>query len=110
MGRNAFLLMTGLMEYREQSGLLVIGIHAGTNYLDCTHHFIRLMQSLFDLYCGGTIQIDAPFIEFTKSDIIALCKAYSVPLELTYSCELGEDQPCGGCLSCKDVEIYNVSS
>lgn len=109
-GRNAFLLVAALMELPEDAGILALGIHLGTEYLDCTPPFVRNMQSIFDTYTGGMIQIGAPFLEWTKSDIWMYCKSQGVPLEITYSCERGTDQPCGICLSCRDLEVLRAGT
>lgn len=107
MGRNAFLLTLGLMNFDFENGLIALGIHSGTNYKDCNSSFISKMQDIFDEYTDGRIIISAPFIEFVKPEIWHYCKQNKLPLDLTYSCELGKDQPCGECLSCKDLEELN---
>ena len=107
-GRNAFLLVSALMEMPRYTGIIAIGAHSGTNYYDCTSAFFRKMQSIFDAYTKGRIQIGVPFLKWTKGNILAFCRSYKVPLELTYSCERGLDQPCGQCLSCRDLEILNA--
>ncbi len=109
-GRNAFLLLGALMEMTEEISILGIGIHSGTRYLDCEPQFIVRMQSIFDIYTGGRVQIGTPFLKWTKHDIWAYCRSKKMPLELTYSCELGLDQPCGKCLSCHDLEVLYASS
>lgn len=103
-GRNAFLLIGTLMELPQDAGILSLGIHSGTVYLDCAQSFVSKMQSVFDIYTQGRIQIGTPFLKWTKGDIWTYSKSQGVPLELTYSCELGTDQPCGLCLSCRDLE------
>lgn len=40
MGRNLFLLSSALMYKRIKSGIIAIGIHAGTDYVDCGKAFI----------------------------------------------------------------------
>lgn len=107
-GRNAFLLISALMEMPRYSGIIAIGAHSGTNYYDCTSTFFHKMQSIFDSYTKGMIQIGVPFLKWTKHDIMKFCRSYKVPISLTYSCELGLDQPCGQCLSCRDLEILNA--
>jgi len=109
-GRNAFLLLTALMELPEYTGILAMGIHAGTLYQDCTPIFIKKMQTIFDIYFKGTIQIGAPFIKWTKNEILAYCRNENIPTEITYSCELGKKQPCGQCLSCQDRELINAGT
>jgi 7-cyano-7-deazaguanine synthase len=102
VGRNAFLLTVGLMHLRGRAGLIALGIHSGTDYADCTPVFLNRMQELFDLYTGGQIRIDAPFLQWTKPDIWEFLKQQEYPIEATYSCESGVD-PCGACLSCMDL-------
>jgi len=103
IGRNAFLIMTALMNIDFNVGLLSMGIHSGTDYRDCSTGFVKSIQDIFDIYTDGTIVFSTPFIEYTKSEIYKYCKDNKIPLELTYSCELGKEQPCGDCISCKDL-------
>jgi 7-cyano-7-deazaguanine synthase len=106
-GRNAFLLYTGMMSFQDTTGTIALGIHAGTNYNDCSQEFIQTMQLSFDLYTDGCIRV--PFINLNKLGVWNYCKSENIPIELTYSCELGKEQPCGDCLSCKDLEILHAS-
>ena len=100
-GRNAFLLHTALLEFDGAAGTVGIGIHAGTAYRDCSPDFLTLMKGTFDFHTGGAISVSAPFIDWTKGDIIALAHELCVPVDLTHSCEVA-DQPCGTCDSCLD--------
>lgn len=109
-GRNAFFLIAALMELSEKKSIIAMGIHSGTEYIDCSSMFINDMQSIFDSYTNGVIQIGVPFLKWTKNDIWSFCKSRSVPIDLTYSCELGLEQPCGKCLSCHDLEVLYASS
>ena len=109
LGRNAFLLLGALLEGDPMSsGLIAIGVHAGTEYLDCRPGFISKLRDLFELYSGGVIQLDAPFLDWQKTQILSYCREQSVPLHLTYSCELGEALPCGECQSCQDIQEVNL--
>jgi len=109
-GRNAFLLFGGLMEIPGNVRVLAIGVHAGTNYADCSPIFVRKVQSVLDLYTAGRLQLGTPFLKWTKRDIWAYAKTNNVPLHLTYSCERGVKQPCGACPSCRDLEILHACS
>lgn len=105
LGRNAFLLFAALMEMRQASGSIAIGIHAGTPYFDCGPNFRSDIQALIQGYSSGRITIQAPFESWTKGEIWQFCQDRKVPLELTYSCERGKDPvPCGECASCKDLK------
>lgn len=103
-GRNAFFLFSALMYLNNQPGIIAIGIHGDTDYVDCDTRFINKIQEIFDSYTGGAIEILAPLAKYTKKQIWDYAKSEKVPLELTYSCELGLEQPCGNCLSCKNIE------
>lgn len=102
MGRNAFLLYGALMEFKKPYGIIAIGVHSGTSYYDCSENFIKSIQSTFDMYTDGQVRIGTPFLDWKKRDILDYCVERKIPLHLTYSCELGQNQPCGRCLSCLD--------
>lgn len=110
-GRNLFLLSTAMLSYPREFGVIAIGVHNGTGYIDCSKSFIESTQNVFNIYNDGLIQIGAPFIEMTKQDIIAFCLKHEIPLNLTYSCERGVSDGCGECLSCKDkIKIDEISA
>lgn len=102
VGRNAFLLMGALIEIGGNSGILATGIHGGTSYFDCSQGFLSAMQEVIDGYCDGRVKLGAPFIEWSKQMVFAFCKSEGVPINLTYSCERGTENPCRECLSCRD--------
>ena len=100
-GRNAYLLHTALMEFPAPSGVVVLGIHAGTGYEDCSPEFIDAMERSYQLHTGGAITIAAPFLHWTKQQVYGLATLLNVPLEETYSCEAA-NSPCNQCRSCLD--------
>jgi len=106
-GRNAMLIGLALAEFGAASGIIAIGVHGGTAYSDCTQEFISAMQRITDIYFQGAVQLVAPFLRWTKADIWQYAHD-RVPLSMTYSCERGLQQPCGGCLSCKDLEYLDA--
>jgi 7-cyano-7-deazaguanine synthase len=110
LGRNAAFYFSALMDFQTESGIIASGIHCGTPYYDCSNSFLDAIQHIFDGYANGTVKAVAPFLNFTKNEIWEYCKIEKVPVHLTYSCELGEDQPCGHCDSCKDLEKIYASS
>lgn len=101
-GRNAALLAIALLSAPFDVGLVALGVHAGTHYVDCSPQFIVAHQGIYDLYTGGTVRIDAPLLDWYKHDIYQYAHMNSIPVELTYSCETGNDVPCGSCASCTD--------
>ena len=103
-GRNSFLLNVGLLEVNSEPGIILIGVHAGTNYKDCSPAFLTIMQRSFDFHTGGTISIAAPFASMTKREIFTLATELAVPIFKTYSCEAA-NQPCQKCNSCLDRQL-----
>jgi 7-cyano-7-deazaguanine synthase len=108
--RNAFLLITALMEKPTEVNTIVLGIHSGTSYPDCQTKFMDKMQQIFDLYSSDKTRISCPFIDFQKVELYSYCKEQHLPIELTYSCESSSLEPCGKCLSCIDREMLNVGT
>jgi 7-cyano-7-deazaguanine synthase len=106
-GRNGFLIMTTIFAKSDFNGLLSLGLHAGVQYYDCSKRFVNKMDSLITEYFNGQIKIDLPFLEWDKKMIFSYCKDNFVPIDLTYSCENG-DEPCGNCLSCRDRSALNA--
>lgn len=101
-GRNALLVIQALCFMGFGTYKIILGIHAGTNYADCSPGFVTSMNYLLDCYANGTICVEAPFIEWDKKEIMVYCKEKDIPWNLTYSCEAGSIPPCGKCLSCLD--------
>lgn len=104
VGRNALLVMVAAMHFPERSGMIALGIHAGTTYYDCTPDFVRAVNSVLDGYTDGRVRCEVPFVGWNKADIWQYCRKVGVPIALTYSCEAGSQPPCGRCLSCLDRE------
>jgi 7-cyano-7-deazaguanine synthase len=102
VGRNALLLCIALTSQVKRPALVAIGIHAGTLYGDCTPQFLSNMQSVFDLYTDGAVKLDAPFLRWSKREIVSFCEKAAIDLTETYSCESGSSKPCGICLSCRE--------
>ena len=105
-GRNAIFAMCALGVNGYGAYKIAIGIHAGTSYSDCSVNFVDRINRLYDLYANGTIILEAPFVEWTKDQIISYCVNLSLPLELTYSCESSSEKPCGKCKSCLDRKVW----
>ena len=101
-GRNAFLVIQAFCHLGVGKHKIVLGIHGGVSYPDCSMVFLDAMNRIMDCYADGVVVVEAPFIDWRKTEIIDYCKNNKLPLDLTYSCEVGCVPPCGECLSCKD--------
>ncbi len=76
-----------------------------SGYPDCRSEYLLAMERVFKLGTkrgvdGVDIKIEAPLINLKKSGIVRLGRKLNAPLELTWSCYSGGDEPCGVCDSC----------
>lgn len=104
IGRNAFLLLSAVFLSRIARGQVVIGIHSGTQYFDCSPAFLSSIASVVEENTNGAVTASAPFLRFNKREIYEYLKAKNFPFDITYSCEAGKPSGCGKCLSCRDRE------
>jgi 7-cyano-7-deazaguanine synthase len=100
-GRNLALISVASLFSRDAK-IIAIGIHAGTQYFDCSALFAEKADRLVGECSDGKLTLFAPFISWTKQDIISYSRSEGLDLNLTYSCESGAMPPCGLCLSCRD--------
>jgi 7-cyano-7-deazaguanine synthase len=103
-GRNLFLVALALMKTKCDCNLIALGIHRGTAYYDCAPDFIDTCQRLVQGYSDGRVQLGAPFLAWTKSQILSYSKLNEIPLASTWSCETNSKHECRKCLSCIDKE------
>jgi 7-cyano-7-deazaguanine synthase len=101
LGRNAFFVLAAA-SLGFSPARIALGIHRGTGYYDCTEEFVNEMQRILDGYHSGTVRLEAPFLGFSKKDIINYGRKNGVPIALTYSCQRKNAPPCGECPPCND--------
>jgi 7-cyano-7-deazaguanine synthase len=103
--RNANLLSMAT-SYAEAQGAaaIFIGAHSEdfAGYPDCRPAFFEAFQQVID---AGTkpeteITLEAPFVEWSKTDIAERGLELGVPYEHTWSCYRAEAPACGTCDSC----------
>lgn len=109
LARNSFLIFGTILAKQINKGIISLGVHSGTPYKDCSLEFIETTRDSLNVQGLDQVKIDAPFIEMNKHEIWEYAKSKKVPLKLTYSCELGNKQPCDTCPSCKDLKkLYDT--
>lgn len=102
IGRNAFLIFSAILVTRARSSRIALGLHAGTPYYDCSPAFVDTINRSVAEHTDNTVQVVAPFIEWTKREVYDYFIHAGLPIELTYSCESGNVPICGKCASCQD--------
>jgi len=103
--RNAiFLTVAFAMAAAGGATRVAAAVHAGDHFIypDCRPEFIAAFQAMQDTSLEGIGQIDlfAPFVTWSKADIVSQGNALGVPFEQTWSCYQGGDRHCGRCGTC----------
>ena len=75
---------------------------AGEAYPDCSLAFYQAINQAVYEGSGKQVRIEAPFVEWTKAEIVRKGLELKVPYKLTWSCYVGEEKPCGVCGTCRD--------
>ena len=108
-GRNTVFIAIGL-SLAEARGAerLVLGVNAVdySGYPDCRPDYLQAFQTLADLGSkagreGHGTRLWAPLVTWSKTTIVQEALRLGVPIETTWSCYSGGEQPCGVCDSCR---------
>jgi 7-cyano-7-deazaguanine synthase len=103
-GRNLlFLLIGSVYAYQVGANAVAIGLLNEATHLfpDQTKEFLKMAENMISFSLGSTVKVIAPLMEFYKSDVLELALRYDV--KGTYSCHGGLEEPCGICVSCKEI-------
>lgn len=68
--------------------------------IDCSMEFFTRLESL--LFEFGSIRINMPFREMSKTEVAKLGIELDAPIAITYSCQINSETPCGACPNCVD--------
>jgi 7-cyano-7-deazaguanine synthase len=105
--RNAiFLALAYGTAVADGAQMVAIGVHAGDHpiYPDCRPAFIESFDAMQKLAVEGcadeNLYLHAPFVEYSKTDIVKLGAQLGVPFEQTWSCYEGGEIHCGLCGTC----------
>jgi len=108
--RNTIFLSYALA-FAEVRGIrdIFLGVHATdySNYPDCRPEYIKSFETMANLAAaegvkGNKINIHAPLINMTKTEIVAMGLKMGVDYSTTISCynPNNEGDSCGKCLAC----------
>lgn len=93
------------MQYKADE--IYFGAHkddSGVIYPDCSSEFVKAMEEAINVGSRGEVTLQVPFLNKTKTELVAYGKSIGVPYHLTYSCYNGTNPPCGKCGTCIDRE------
>ncbi|MGB7571903.1 MAG: 7-cyano-7-deazaguanine synthase QueC [Methanothrix sp.] len=76
-----------------------------TIYPDCRPEFVEALRpAIAQATAWHPVQLQAPFLDMSKAEIVRMGLALKVPYHLTWSCYRGEKQPCRTCPTCRERE------
>ena len=84
-------------------GILWLGVHHDdhTGYPDCRPEFVEAADQAVKLGTQYELRVRAPFVHWSKADIVRWGLEHGVPYELTHSCYQGRVPACGVCDTCQ---------
>jgi 7-cyano-7-deazaguanine synthase len=103
--RNMIMLSIAIgWAIAEEFDSVAFGAHSGeyTPYPDCQPAFAASMNAVAHVCDYARIEVLAPFVNWSKADIVRRGAEIGVPFERTWSCYEGGSDPCGKCSTCLD--------
>jgi 7-cyano-7-deazaguanine synthase len=82
---------------------LWLGVHHDdhTGYPDCRPEFVQAADQAVRLGTQYELRVQAPFVHWSKAEVVRWGLAHGVPYELTHSCYQGRRPACGVCDTCQ---------
>ena len=116
--RNPILLSIAYgVAVAEGAKMVATGVHAGDHFVypDCRPGFIQAFDAMQKKAVEGfgdeSLRLYAPFVEWSKADIVAAGVELGVPYADTWSCYEGGEVHCGRCGTCVERrEAFQLTS
>lgn len=102
--RNTLLVtLAAMLAAKKRATSIFIGIIdiLTTPFPDCTEQFMKGIQDTLQL-TEPHLTIEAPFLTWTKRQVVTEALRLGVPVDWTFSCSYATDHHCMECPSCLD--------
>lgn len=103
-GRNLLFLLAGAAyAYALNARAVSIGLLSEETHIfpDQTELFLARAGEMIELALGRRVALIAPLMHMTKAAVLQLARSRGI--EGTYSCHSGQSDPCGVCISCREI-------
>jgi len=97
-----FLILASSYAYQNDVYNISIGLIKPPIFPDQTVKFLTVAEKCIKEALSVDMKIIAPLIELDKTDIYKLAIEEKLPIDQTYYCHTGSEEPCGECLGCKE--------
>lgn len=87
---------------QRRNNAVAYAAHAGDSevYPDCRSEFIYRLHAAIQICDWHPLELLAPYMDFTKAEIMKMAKQMGYDTSKTWSCYAGGDEPCGECGAC----------
>lgn len=102
-GRNVvFTAIATSFAEAEDAEIIIMGwdLEEAATFPDNSKEFLDAYNNVLKIGTLDGVQIEAPVINLNKKEIVKLGVKINAPLNLSYSCYMGQKEHCGICESC----------
>ena len=81
---------------------IIVGwdLEEAATFPDNSKEFLDAFNNVLEIGTLDGVKIEAPVINMSKTEIVKLGMEINAPMDLSYSCYMGDEKPCGTCESC----------